>query len=187
MFADPLEPARILRPAFSETPGRYRRRQLEERQVRTRLEDRYRQVDTGARILVAEGEGLDALPFYPGALHSVVAVHRLGQIAERVTDVPVVTDHDIFQSMDEASPNVHRLGNLDFGVDKTETVAASHGVEEKFLSKATEIRVLHETSRFRPKSSLVTRGSVRRRDPNGIRFPSANRCPTQTDIFGKCG
>ncbi len=97
------------------------------------------------KFAVAQAEGLDVLLLDERAIHAILAVHELNQIAQGIPDGTIVANHDILECFDETALDITSLGRLDGGIDKT--LATGHGVEEEFLRRQpAEVRILDETA-----------------------------------------
>ena len=111
------------------------------------------------KVGVAEDVRVQPLLLERAAVHPVLAVGELDDVAERVADRAVVLDHDVLERLDEPTLDVARLGRLNRRVDQT--LATGHGVEEELLRREpAQVRVLHEAARL---GRIVVLGEVRQR------------------------
>src|SRR5271170_7447813 len=100
---------------------------------------------------------VDVLSFDGNSVQTVFAVRELYQVAQTISNGPIVLYHDIFQSFNESSLDVSRLSGFHSGINQT--LPSSHGVEEKLLRRQTsKIRVFNKTTTFR---TVVVFGKMR--------------------------
>eukprot|EP00052_Salpingoeca_macrocollata_P029267 m.293933 g.293933 ORF g.293933 m.293933 type:complete len:699 (-) comp22962_c0_seq7:2402-4498(-) len=96
-----------------------------------------------AELVRADGHGGQLLVLDKGAVHAVLAVAQLDQIAVGVAHRAVVLQTQALHALDQAPLDVAGLCRLDSRVN--ETLAPAHGVEEELLRRQpSQVRVEHK-------------------------------------------